>query len=112
MTSPKLRAASERLAEGSTGHVKPPFWFEAVTTIRRSALQRIENGFGDLPDGNGRCAGNRNYCGATVGLDGAICPAGPIPDGVGPEKFAVYGHANSAAVFEKLNGTPVSQLAS
>jgi H+-transporting ATPase len=25
-----------------------------------------------------------------VGLDGAICPAGPIPDGVGPEAFAVF----------------------
>jgi H+-transporting ATPase len=24
-----------------------------------------------------------------VGLNSAICPAGPIPDGVGPEKFAV-----------------------
>jgi hypothetical protein len=82
-----------------------------VTTVGRRALQRIENGFGDPPDGDGRCADNRNYCGATVGLDGAICPAGPIPDGVGPEKFAVYAHANSAAVFEKLNGTPVSQLA-
>src|SRR5208283_743275 len=26
----------------------------------------------------------------TVGLDGAICPPGPIPDGVSPEKFAVF----------------------
>ena len=25
-----------------------------------------------------------------VGLDGAICPPGPIPDGVRPEKFAVF----------------------
>jgi hypothetical protein len=25
-----------------------------------------------------------------VGLNSAICPAGPIPDGVGPEKFAVF----------------------
>jgi H+-transporting ATPase len=25
-----------------------------------------------------------------VGLDGAICPPGPIPDGVSPEKFAVF----------------------
>src|SRR5665213_4351959 len=25
-----------------------------------------------------------------VGLDGVICPPGPIPDGVGPEKFAVF----------------------
>jgi hypothetical protein len=32
---------------------------------------------------------------ATVGLDGAICPAGPIPDGVGPEKFAVYGRSQA-----------------
>jgi hypothetical protein len=31
----------------------------------------------------------RGCCGVAVGLDGAICPAGPIPDGVGPEKFAV-----------------------
>jgi len=52
-----------------------------VTSVRRSTLQRIENGFGDLPDG------------------------------LGPETFAVYAYANSAAVFEKLNGTPVSQLA-
>ena len=25
-----------------------------------------------------------------VGLDGAVCPPGPIPDGVRPEKFAVF----------------------
>lgn len=25
-----------------------------------------------------------------VGLDGVICPPGPIPDGVGPERFAVF----------------------
>jgi H+-transporting ATPase len=25
-----------------------------------------------------------------IGLDGAICPPGPIPDGVGPEAFAVF----------------------
>jgi len=25
-----------------------------------------------------------------VGLDGAVCPAGPIPDGVRPEQFAVF----------------------
>jgi H+-transporting ATPase len=25
-----------------------------------------------------------------VGLDGAVCPPGPIPDGVGPEDFAVF----------------------
>src|ERR1700722_17274969 len=25
-----------------------------------------------------------------VGLDGAICPPGPIPEGVGPEKFAIF----------------------
>jgi hypothetical protein len=61
-----------------------------VTSARRSTPQRIENGFGDLPDGDGRCAGDRGHCGAAAGLDGAISPAGPIPDCVGPEKFAVF----------------------
>lgn len=26
----------------------------------------------------------------TVGLDGAVCPPGPIPDGVKPEAFSVF----------------------
>jgi len=46
-----------------------------------------------------------------VGLDGAVCPAGPIPDGVRPEQFAVFagvlpeGKYNLVKSFQKSGHT-------
>ena len=41
-------------------------------------------------DGHGRRAGDRAIVAHAVGLDGAVCPPGPIPDDCRPEDFAVF----------------------
>ena len=54
MTSPKLRTASEAAGrKDRRGTANRRFSLKRVTSVRRSTLQRIENGFGDLPDGVG-----------------------------------------------------------
>ena len=62
--------------------------------IRRTQTRRHHHGIAWVGradrDGDGRRSGDAAIVAHAVGLDGAICPLRPIPEGVRPEAFAVF----------------------